>query len=630
MTQIRTVTRMVNSALIIGGLFTLAPAFADETCVAGNWQADTTATDMPPVKYQSAHFAFRWKDSDNNKLNAADVETAAKRLELAWDKYVNQIKFPEPYCNGKVKIKANVHLDPSFALTGGLAPNGSMAMWIGTEELKNEWSINWAMPHELAHALQGQTGGFQATAPGSINYMGWFWEAHADWMTHQMDNLHHTQTGSAEEAINTSHLYLGTTRTRYGGWLFLENLKNRYGYKAVNDLWAKAPKAGDPEQGTADPFSVLKSNMGWSQSELNDFFGDWALRNVGWDYTDPDGYNQGAVYRRILGGYETQALDSGLSYRLLRTATLDPVSNTAGARRFGVLFEQAPQRWGYNVVRLIPDNGASRISVKFNGAVQNVAAVNRFPGLKNDPATLQSPDSDWRWGVVAVNASGKARYSALQRGASASVNNFSIKKGESVYLVVMGTPTEMHKVKWDQAYYGVYRYPWTVDLTNAWAEGSQPNAPTPTANGRRHRNGGGWVAEGAQVDDTAYVGPYAKVLGGKVLGNARIEDHAIVLDGTVSDNARVSGLTIIQNNTVIKDNAQVNTAFWSLGLTVPGLVVSGDAQLRGDIDAQEANMSVSRGVFYGYLNNAELRDAQAGANLTEAVPEITERPAYAK
>ena len=41
-------------------------------------------------------------------------------------------------------------------------------------------------------------------------------------------------------------------------------------------------------------------------------------------------------------------------------------------------------------------------------------------------------------------------------------------------------------------------------------------------------------------------------------------------------------------------------------------------------------MSVARGVFYGYLNNAELRDAQAGANLTEAVPEITERPAYAK
>lgn len=128
----------------------------------------------------------------------------------------------------------------------------------------------------------------------------------------------------------------------------------------------------------------------------------------------------------------------------------------------------------------------------------------------------------------------------------------------------------MHKIKWDQAYYSLYRYPWTVDLTNAWADGSQPNAPTPTANGRRHRNGGGWVADGAQVEETAYVGLYAKVLGGKVLGNARIEDHAIVLDGTVSDNARVSGLTIIQNNTVIKDNAQVNTAFWSLGLTVPG------------------------------------------------------------
>ncbi|WP_033577026.1 Svx/AvrXca family virulence/avirulence protein [Dickeya chrysanthemi] len=630
MGHVKTVARMVNSALILGGLFALTPAFADETCITGNWQADTTATDMPAVKYQSAHFAFRWKDSDAGKVNINSVETAAKRLEEAWDKYVNQIKFPEPYCNSKVKIKANVHLDPSFALTGGLAPNGSMGMWIGTEELKNDWSINWAMPHELAHALQGQTGGFQATAPGSINYMGWFWEAHADWMTHQMDNLHHTQTGSVEEVINMPHLHLGTSRTRYGGWLFLENLKNRYGYKAVNDLWAKAPKEGDPEQGTADPFSVLKSNMNWSQSELNDFFGDWALRNVGWGYTDPDGYNQGEVYRRLLGGYEAFEPNGGNSYRLLRVATLDPISNTAGARRFGVLYEQAPQRWGYNVVRLIADNGASRISVKFNGAVQTVAAVNRFPGLKNDPAALTSPDSDWRWGLVAVNAAGKARYSALQRGASASVNNFSIKKGESIYLVVMGTPTEMHKIKWDQAYYGVYRYPWTVDLTNAWADGSQPNAPTPTANGHRHRNGGGWVAEGAQVDDTAYVGPYAKVLGGKVLGNARVEGHAVVIGGTVSDNARIGGLTVVQGDAVIKGNAQASTTLWPLGLTVPGLVVSGDAQLHGDIDAREANMSVSRGVFYGYLTGAEIRDGQSGANLTDAVPEVTERPAYAK
>jgi hypothetical protein len=41
--------------------------------------------------------------------------------------------------------------------------------------------------------------------------------------------------------------------------------------------------------------------------------------------------------------------------------------------------------------------------------------------------------------------------------------------------------------------------------------------------GRAHSNGGGFVANSANVASTAYVGPFARVLGGTVQGNARIE-----------------------------------------------------------------------------------------------------------
>src|SRR3546814_14001720 len=78
----------------------------------------------------------------------------------------------------------------------------------------------------------------------------------------------------------------------------------------------------------------------------------------------------------------------------------------------------------------------------------------------------------------------------------------------------------------------------------AMPEGFQPGAPAPIAGGHRHPNGGGWVAAGATVDPTAYVGPWARVLSGVVRGHARVEDHAVVDGGQLFDSARASGLSV--------------------------------------------------------------------------------------
>lgn len=63
------------------------------------------------------------------------------------------------------------------------------------------------------------------------------------------------------------------------------------------------------------------------------------------------------------------------------------------------------------------------------------------------------------------------------------------------------------------------------------------NGPVPA---HQHSNGGGWVADTASVDKTAYVGPYASVYG----------------SAKVSDNARVSGKVTGSTASEIEDSKE--------------------------------------------------------------------------
>ena len=55
------------------------------------------------------------------------------------------------------------------------------------------------------------------------------------------------------------------------------------------------------------------------------------------------------------------------------------------------------------------------------------------------------------------------------------------------------------------------------------------NGPVPA---KRHENGGGWVASSANVSDTTYIGPNARVF-----GNARVSGYAVVSDGALTGGA---------------------------------------------------------------------------------------------
>jgi hypothetical protein len=597
---------VVATALVastVGGTTSASAVSANRsnsTCSTGGWSTDPTVTSMPAERYATEHFSFRWTSSE---VSQANVENAATSLESYWSTYLNPsgIDFPAPFCESATKRRVNVHLDPTFGLTGGVTGEGAMGMWINS----GAYADHHGLAHELAHALQGATGGLRDNP-----YVGWMWESHANWMTHQLPEFR-SAVHCSEVLVNSPHLRYGSTRDNYCNWQFWEHLKNVYGYDAVNDIWANAPEPGQSGQNDVTPLDILRDNLGWSTARLNDEFGTWAMRNITWDYVDPDGANRSSVYRNGYGSYDDRTGD-----RVLRVTPLDPVAGTSG--RWAVPNQLAPQQGGYNVVRLVPQTGRTSVTVNFQGLVQNAPAVTSFPGYNDQPDSIPNPNSGWRWGVVAESSNGTPRYSALQSGTSGNVTVPVRSDDRGVYLVVLGAPTTWNKVKHGAPWFTVYRYPWTVTLDGATPQDS----PKPA--GSVHPNGGGWVANGASVASTAYVGPRARVLGGTVRDNARIEDRATVQGGTVEGNARVLGVSVIRNNARIGGNAVVDIAFRGVGQYNGNAVVNGSTYVGGDLELWADQ--TCQGSFYGFTDNGSLSDATMSAR-QGGVPEVTARTA---
>jgi hypothetical protein len=112
----------------------------------------------------------------------------------------------------------------------------------------------------------------------------------------------------------------------------------------------------------------------------------------------------------------------------------------------------------------------------------------------------------------------------------------------------------------------------------------------------RHRNPdgslGGWVADTALVEETAFVGPDARVVGwAQVRDFATIENHAVVEgDAVIRDNARVAGTARVSNHALVMDRAVVDGS----ARIEDRAVVFGDAHISmGDVGEDAVVRSVS-------------------------------------
>ena len=563
------------------------------SCVPGSWSAPVTTDDFgAPLRIESEHFAAFWQDGTD--VTETSARQALETLEAVWNKYIHNVGFHEPFCDSDIKWKATVHIRNDIGLTGGTwYADGkiSMGMWIGPGATADRWGL----AHEFAHGLQAMTPAFPDCGGKGCG----IYESHANFMAHQFipDNFH-----CSDMLVNAPHLHYGNSRNRYCNWQFFEYLKDKYSIDLVNAMWSYPAQPG-----RGDPWQKLMDIQGWDIDAMNKVFGEWAMHNVSWDYQNPDGSPEGEAFRAAYGAVnQDQSWHTERTLRLTRLESLGADWQTT--HRFVSPYYWAPQRWGYNIIRLYPEPGKQDISVKFRGVIQNGA------------------HSDWRWGVVLTNhALTETHYSDLQKGHDGELT-VCVDDDQEVYLVVMATPTQYQKIVWANdpsdgtPYPDIYRYPYMLELEGAWPDGfrngQRDDCPAGT---QRHTNGGGWAT--ASTPASVYVGPYAQVLGGNVSGNARIEDHAVIISGNVSDNATVGALTRLgmRNSPAtfnVTDSAVVRSTFYPMGW-FGSQSASGNAHLLGDL---EVYSSKSSGSFYGMVD--------AGSVGENSIEEVTVKPPY--
>ncbi|NIK52090.1 hypothetical protein [Xanthomonas arboricola] len=101
--------------------------------------------------------------------------------------------------------------------------------------------------------------------------------------------------------------------------------------------------------------------------------------------------------------------------------------------------------------------------------------------------------------------------------------------------------------------------------------------------------------------------------------------HATVTGGTVQGNALLGGLTGWHADAKIGADAQPSTVFMGRPDAFVAVNIAGTAQACGDIELRKGT-TPTQGVFYGYADGAAMRNFEFGADLRQAVLEITARP----
>ena len=552
----------------------------------------------------SPHFAFYTgpdKGGTGKKAFAPGFLDRQKEwFEKVWT-HLDGIGAPMPMTADPAPHKLNV-----FITGTGLAKHKEGFAFGGADVIMHPGALgdgSSVVIHEFTHSVQYYSKGFRDSP-----LVGWFWECHANWSTHQFMPAYPPVLGHYAER---AHYELNSSRHNYGSWPFLQVLAEdpRFGWSFPYDIWP-ACRRNDRDGALEDPFQAIMrvgvERKVWKDGVdgFGDTIGELAARMVGWDFQNQ--YFQLKEIRRL-------ERDAG------RVSSLGAILEQGRDRRWYPLHSHAPKQYGVNLVGLEVAPGAQSVEVDFAGEV--------------DPTEAGA----WRVTLVAVDALGRCRYSPTVRSGKVSLD---VRAGERLTLAVAATPTRYVPQEFRPGFAVKRRYPYSIAVVGAVPAGP-PAVPAPKVAGAPHPNGGGFVAKSAKVDATAYVAPGAQVLdGARVTGRARICGQAIIRQSAqVGDDAIVSGLGRVGDRARVEGQAHVGGYAKLSGKAVLGGraqlleyatldgegVVSGDVMIRGfgevhlspttevtgtamfaeDLEVHFSGCKTprfDRGLFYGYLN----------------------------
>lgn len=514
--------------------------------------------------YESEHFQFIWGNSgDSAKVTQEFLEGNARNLEACWNVYMNELDMTPPSQSTNISQRDGKQYKTNIYISG-----------TGLDGMQDDWAYmsydsdgfaymfccvdsmqynppSWVLPHEFGHVLTAHQLGWN-----NNKYSYAWWEAMGNWYREQYlySDYSDDETGHGTDFFETYLKNMSLTfpcgRDYYASWPFLqyltENPDNLDGYGA--DFVKKMLQEGKADE---YPFDIVER---LAPADLKDTLGNYAKHMAGLDFKN------GNSYRARLD----ELLQSG-SWNWQQIYTM-PEAVAGQKNTYQVPTQLAPQFAGINIIPLKASGGT--VSVRLNGLTDVKGA-------------------DWRACIVQQSADGTCTYSELFSDGdvcSAEILSSSV----NVWLTVIATPDNDTYTKaglpygYDSefaeekcSFMSKERYPYSIEITGA--DIKYREVDTSYIDGHIHSNGGGFVASTAQVDESVYVAPDAKVLGyARVSGNAKILDHAVVQDSAViSDNAVIAGYSIIAESAEISGNARVD----DYALVMGSASVSGNAKV---------------------------------------------------
>lgn len=503
----------------------------------------------------SKHFRFIWNAARAAQgVNAATARGALRNAEEAWQVYVKVMGYREPAestssPNGN-KYKVNflcIYDGYWMSSTGG----GFGYMNIEPSGLQVD-PPSWIIPHELMHVFQHHN--------NNGHYSGQ-WETHANygrerWLQHYQD-FYPNRSNIEALAVRDGHFMISSGRNYYLTWPFLyyiddnpDNLPD-LADGMIKRLWQEG-QPGEFWTATLDRLTPTTS--------LKDLSGYYARRCATWDFS-----NQSAM---------TAELNAQDPARTARHTITDLIQRSDAPTWWRVAPNKAPAQGAYAIHELIPTGtGAGR-----------VVTVN-LQGLSDS-----ARGADWRASFVAVSDTGVERYTPLWSNGSSSI---TLAANENkLYLSVAGTPDWYANGGYDEAaepfrsHPSRSRFHYQVQVTGATPRERNNGASTGLI---QHSNGGGYRS--VAVPASVYIGPNARVTGGSVSGNARIEDFAVVTGGTVNSNAVISGHAWVRGGTVT-DFARVRD--WAI---IDSGTISGNARVleNATVEGNMQDLAVAKG-----------------------------------
>lgn len=519
-------------------------------------------------RVESKHFALWWSPESERFLKqiapdyppfATDYErqrNALRMLEESYQYYCKVLGYREPFYHIDGKVPGKFKLNATTWWQGGFgsAHQGFPTINIHATSMNDDRATNPNI-HEFGHSIQ-------TTGPGA--FAGNHWESHVG----GMHTSYMYYWGEVTDArlnlaplswINyvDKTLYKSSLMFEWPGFVYADRRPYLYLNEDLDQL-------GLPHN--------LTSIM-WNTPPRDQYFPDALRRQVG-----------AAMMKDLTLGWSRRipffdnpygSLEREWFYNVVQKS---PREMAMKRQRSGMILAACPDR--PNTWRSTSGTAPMNMGYSF---YQLERPAGGTASARVDMLDIAGSSEDLRWCLVAVASDQGVRYSGISKPGETVSMQLDAAETE-LWLVVAGTPdTQDYNLVLRENILNLdksparMRYPFEVVL-----QGTTPMAKQvamPSVAGHQHGNGGGFVANTAMVEPSAYVGPDARVLGtAKVYQNARIEGHATVVDATVRDSARISGSALVYGGSVvISGNARIrDRALAQAGVTISGNALMAD------------------------------------------------------